>query len=398
MQLDLSWSRPRSARAVVLVSLVTTAASLIAAGQLLVPATGSPIRVLQAPGNVAIGDVNNDRRPDLVATSSSDRRVAVLLGQGDGGFALPAAGVMEVPENPHEIAVGDLNRDGNLDIALASHESYNVVLLHGDGRGGFRPAANSPLAMKDGRQPHTHGLGIADFNADGNSDLVTVNSNDDNDVAVALGDGRGGFTRAGGSPFAVGPAPYPMALGDLDSDGRMDIVVTSTGLSRTSGAAAAAERLTALFGDGRGGFKRSAIPVKTARTWYAAFGDLNGDGKQDLVTTHTEDRLLSVLLGDGRGKFTELPNSPLDLGEKAWYVAVADLNHDRHADVVAAADTGLRVMLGDGRGGFTPAPGSPFATGKGTWRLAVGDVNADGKADVAASNLESRSVAVFLGR
>jgi hypothetical protein len=398
MQLDLSWSRPRSARAVVLVSLVTTAASLIAAGPLLVPATGSPIRVLQAPGNVAIGDVNNDRRPDLVATSSSDRRVAVLLGQGDGGFALPAAGLMEVPENPHEIAVGDLNRDGNLDIALASHESYNVVLLHGDGRGGFRPAANSPLAMKDGRQPHTHGLGIADFNADGNPDLATVNSNDDNDVAVALGDGRGGFTRAGGSPFAVGPAPYPMALGDLDSDGRMDIVVTSTGLSRTSGAAAAAERLTALFGDGRGGFKRSAIPVKTARTWYAAFGDLNGDGKQDLVTTHTEDRLLSVLLGDGRGKFTELPNSPLDLGEKAWYVAVADLNHDRHADVVAAADTGLRVMLGDGRGGFTPAPGSPFATGKGTWRLAVGDVNADGKADVAASNLESRSVAVFLGR
>lgn len=388
-----------SARALVLGSLVATAAGTIAAGPLLVPAAGSPIRVLRAPGNVAIGDVNNDRRPDLVATSSSDRRVAVLLGQGNGAFAVQSAVLVDVPENPHEIALGDLNRDGNLDIALASHESYNVVLLHGDGRGGFRPAANFPLAMKDGRQPHTHGLGIADFNGDGRPDLVTVNSNDDNDVAVALGDGKGGFTRAPGSPFAVGPAPYPMALGDVDADGRMDIVVTSTGLNRSaSRPSAPVESLTALFGDGRGGFKRSAVPVKTGRTWFAALGDLNGDGRQDLVTTHTEDRLLSVLIGDGRGGFTERPDSPFDLGQKAWYVGLTDVNGDRHADVVAAAETGLRVMLGDGRGGFTHAPGSPFATGKGTWRLALGDLDADGKPDVAASNLESHTVAVFLGR
>jgi hypothetical protein len=388
-----------TSRALVLVSLVTTSAGIIAAAPLLVPATGSPIRVLQAPGNVAIGDVNNDRRPDLVATSSSDRRVAVLLGQGDGSFAVQSAALVDVPENPHEIALGDLNRDGNLDIALASHESYNVVMLHGDGRGAFRPAANSPLAMKDGRQPHTHGLGIADFNGDGHPDLVTVNSDNDNDVAVALGDGKGAFTRAPGSPFPVGPAPYPMALGDVDADGRMDIVVTSTGLGRQpAGPPAPVERLTALFGDGRGGFKRSAVPVKTGRTWFAALGDLNGDGKQDLVTTHTEDRLLSVLLGDGRGGFTEVPGSPFNLGQKAWYLGITDLNRDRHADVVAAAETGLRVMLGDGRGGFTEAAGSPFATGKGTWRLALGDLDADGKPDVAASNLESRTVSVLLGR
>ena len=117
-----------------------------------------------------------------------------------------------------------------------------------------------------------------------------------------------------------------------------------------------------------------------------------------MVTTHTEDRLLSVMLGDGRGSFTETPNSPVDLGHKAWYVALADFNNDRNEDVVAAAETGLRVMLGDGRGGFTPAPESPYATGKGTWRLAVADVNADGRLDVAASNLESSSVSVFLGR
>ncbi len=388
-----------SARGLVLFSLVAAGVAIAAVEPLLVPAAGSPISVIESPGNVTLGDVNNDKRPDLVATSSGSRRVAVLLGQGDGRFALSPDGPMQVPEGPHEIALGDLNRDGNVDVALASHDSYSVVLLLGNGQGGFRAAPNSPLRMKDGRQPHTHGLGITDFNGDGHPDLVTVNSNDDNDVAVALGDGRGGFTRAPGSPFAVGPAPYPMALGDLNSDGRMDIVVTSTGLASTSAAGgASSDSLTALFGDGRGGFSRSDIPVKTGRTWFVAIGDLNGDGTRDLVTTHTEDRLLSVLLGDGRGNFRELGSSPFDLGQKAWYVALADLNHDRHADVVAAAETGLRVMLGDGHGGFTQAPDSPFATGRGTWRLAASDVNADGRTDVAASNLESNTMSVFLGR
>lgn len=127
-------------------------------------------------------------------------------------------------------------------------------------------------------------------------------------------------------------------------------------------------------------------------------GDVNGDRKADLVTTHGGDPLLSVLLGDGRGSFTEVRGSPFDIGQKAWCVALVDLNGDGNADVVAAADSGVRVVLGDGRGGFAHAPGSPFATRKGTWRLAVADVNADGKSDVATSNLESDSVTVLLGR
>jgi hypothetical protein len=156
--------------------------------------------------------------------------------------------------------------------------------------------------------------------------------------------------------------------------------------------------LTALFGDGRGGFKQTTIPIRTGRTWFPAIGDLNGDSKSDLVTTHTEDRRLSVPLGDGRGNFTEPAGSPFDLGHKTWYVALADLNRDRHLDLVAAAETGLRVMLGDGRGGFMQAPGSPFVTARGTWRLAIGDVNSDGAIDVASSNLESDSLSVFLGQ
>jgi hypothetical protein len=385
-------------RIVVLSILLLTAGVMmgLAGPPILVPAPGSPISVRGA-NNVAAGDVDNDGRPDLIVLGGQSRRVAIFLGLGDGRFAPGSPAAFDVPESPSEVALGDINGDKNLDMALASHDSYRVVLLLGNGRGDFQFAPTSPIVMKDGRQPHTHGLGIADFNGDGDADLVTVNSDNDNDIAVMLGNGQGGFAPAAGSPFAVGRSPYPLAIGDLDANGTMDIVVTSTGL-RSRAAAPYNDGLTALFGDGRGGFRRSQILVKTGRTWFVAIGDVNQDKKPDLVTTHTEDRQLSVLLGDGRGNFAEMANSPLDLGNKAWHMDLVDLNRDGRADVIAAADTGVRVMLGNGRGDLVQAPGSPFPTGKGTWRLAVADLNDDGRPDVITSNLESDSVTVLLGR
>jgi ATP:corrinoid adenosyltransferase len=139
--------------------------------------------------------------------------------------------------------------------------------------------------------------------------------------------------------------------------------------------------------------------MRTVQPWFVEIGEVNGDGKPDMVSTHSErSPLLTVLLGDGKGRFTEAIGSPFDLGHSAWHVAIVEVNRDRKADVLAAADNGIAVMLGDGQGSFTPAPGSPFPSGKGTWRLAVGDINRDGKPDVAASNLESNSVSVLLAQ
>jgi hypothetical protein len=387
------------ARLVVLSSLLATATGvMVLAGPTpLVPAPDTPLRVGAEPSSVAIGDINNDRMPDLVVTSAQ-RRVNIFLGHGDGRFSLAPAGTFETPENASELALGDVNSDGQVDLAVASHESYNVGLLYGDGRGGFRPAANSPIAMKDGRAPHTHGLRIVDINGDGKADLVTVNSNDDNDVAVMLGDGRGRFARAPGSPFAVGPGPYPLAVGDLDGDGRLDLAVTSTGFRTGPLPPLPSNRLTLLFGDGRGGFRRSDVPVRHGHTWFVAIGDLNNDRQADIVTTHGDAPLVTVLLSDGRGSFAESPGSPFALGQQAHYIALVDLNRDGQLDVVGATGTSIRGLIGDGRGGFTTAPTSVYAPGRGMWKLAVADVNADGKADVAASNFEADSVTVLLGR
>lgn len=375
----------------IVLALLGLFASSVSHGQesspLFVPAPGSPIPVAGSPGNVVLGDVNGDGKLDLVA--GMGRSITVLLGKGNGRFQPAQASPIPLPDPPSEMVLADIDGNSTLDLAIATHDSYGVMLLLGDGKGNFALAATSPVVIKQGKHPHTHGLGIGDLNGDGYPDLVTAN-NEDNDIAVAFGDGRGAFSPASGSPFAVGRSPYPLAVGDVNNDQHLDIVSTSATLTSRA--------LTVLFGDGRGNFRRSDIPLRTAGPGYVAIGEVNGDHKPDLVVTHLERSELTVLIGDGSGSFTEVTESPFNLGHSAWHAAIVDINRDGKADVVAAANNGVRAMLGDGRGDFQPAPGSPFPAGKGAWQLAVGDINGDGKPDIATSNLESDSVTILLAQ
>jgi hypothetical protein len=357
-------------------------------------APGSPISIADEPSNVAIGDMNNDKRPDIVVTCGKSRSVKILPGKGDGQFG-PAANTTTLPDSPGEIALGDVNNDTKLDLAIATHDSYGVLLLLGDGKGGLSIAPQSPIVMKLGQHPHTHGLALADMNRDNKLDLVTVN-NADNDVSIALGDGRGEFTRAASSPFAVGPSPYPLAVGDVNGDGQLDIAATAsaTGPSRAQ-QLPLSRALTLLLADGRGGFRSSQLPLRTGEPWFAVISDVNGDHKPDILVTHHELNQLTVLIGNGSGGFVEATGSPFDFGNQVFHAVVADVNRDGKRDVIAAGGNGLRVMLGDGRGGF--AKGPPIQTGQGTWRLSLGDLNEDGKMDLVTSNSESRTVSVLLG-
>ncbi len=295
------------------------------------------------------------------------------------------------------MVLGDVNGDKNLDLAIDSHDSYGVVLLLGDGKGGLTLAPNSPIVMKEGQHPHTHGLAMGDINGDRKLDLITAN-NADNDVSIAFGDGRGGFTRAPNT-FAVGPSPYPFALGDVNNDGRLDIITTAsaTGPSRAE-QLPRSFALTLLLNDGRGGFRRTELPTRTGQPWFADVGDVNGDRKPDLVATHHDQSALTVLLGDGTGRFSEAGSSPFAWGRNAFQVALADVNRDGRIDALAASGEGVRILLGDGRGNFRTAPGSPFQTGRGVWRLVVADLNGDTKPDIVTTNSESRSVGVLYGR
>jgi hypothetical protein len=365
-----------------------------ASQQLFANAPGSPVSVPSGPGNILIGDMNNDRKLDLVVACGSARSITVIEGKGNGQFGAALSNTT-LAEAPGEIAVGDLNGDGKLDVAVSSHDSYGVVLLTGDGNGGLTVAPASPIVMKVGQHPHTHGLALADVNRDNKLDLITCNSTD-NDISLALGDGRGNFTRVPQS-FPVGPSPYPFGIGDVNNDGWLDIVATATATGPSRREQLPLSRaLTLLLSDAKGGRTPRQLPLRTGEPWFAAIADLNGDSRSDIVATHHDQSALTVMIGDGRGGFTEANGSPFDFGVNLFHLITADVDRDGRMDVVATSGDSIRVLLGDGRGAFKTA--ASIAVGPGAWRIAAADLNADGAVDVVTSNSEGNNLSVLLGK
>jgi hypothetical protein len=269
------------------------------------------------------------------------------------------------------------------------------MLLTGDGKGSLTLTPSSPIVMKLGQHPHTHGIALADVNKDNKLDLITCNATD-NDISLAFGDGRGNFTRAPRS-FPVGPSPYPFGTGDVNNDGWLDIVATATATGPLRRQQLPLSRaLTLLLADGKGGFSPRQLPIRTGEPWFAAVSDLNRDGKADIIATHHEQSALTVLLGDGRGGFTEAYGSPFDFGAAVYQFFIADVNRDAAMDVIATSGNSIRVLLGDGRGAFRQSASTPV--GPGAWRIAAADLNGDGIIDIVTSNSESNSVSVLLGK
>jgi len=129
-----------------------------------------------------------------------------------------------------------------------------------------------------------------------------------------------------------------------------------------------------------------------------AMGDFNGDGKPDLAIANG-DGTVTVLLGNGAGGFAAAAGSPFAAGSGPSSVAVGDFNGDGKPDLAIADYNGdnVTVLLGDGTGRFTAAPSSPFPAGSQPNSVAVGDFNGDGKLDLAIANYNSNNVTVLLG-
>ena len=353
---------------------------------------GLRIRVGTSPTSVALADFNRDGKLDLAVANSGSNDVTILLGDGAGGFRPAAASPFAAGNSPNDIAAGDVNGDGNLDLAFANHDTTYLTVLNGDGKGGFRPAPGSPFTVQS--KPHPHGIVIADFNVDGKPDLATDDWQN-NRITVVFNDGRGGFLSPGVS-FPVGKMPYyKLRAADLNKDGRADLVTTNF----------EGGNVTILLNDGKGAFKEpKGSPFESNKQPFGvAIGDLNGDGNPDLAVAHysghitdTSGDRMSILLGAGDGTF-RLAWSQLVPGKAPTSAAIGDINGDGIADVVFGnyGNASVTVVLGSRRE-FVLSPGSPLSVGSKPSGIAVGDLNGDGKADIVTANEEDNDIRVLL--
>ena len=337
----------------------------------------STIAVGKGPGGVALADVDGDGKLDVLTANGGSRDVTLLLGDGLGRFAPAPGWPVALPIAPHVVAAGAGF------VAVTGHDSNDVFVI----RTARRPPVVSSFPAIAGFTPHNHGLAIADFNGDATPDLATSNHNG-NSVSILLGDDRGGFRPARGSPFAVGRAPYPLAVADFNADGKMDVATPDV----------QGDTVTLLLGDGTGSLGPApGSPFRVDhRPFFLLTTRVNGDRAPDLVVSHDDIDTMTILVNDGRGGFAASPR--VNVGGRTWKTGAADFDGDGRTDlVVGTAPASVSILSGDGRGNFRRSSAA-VAVGRGPWNVAVGDLNRDGKPDVVTTSGEGNSVSVLLAR
>ena len=357
------------------------------------PASGSPFAVGvpdaygYLPDAVAVGDFNGDGKPDLAIANKANRMVWLLFGDGTGAFTPPPypyyAGA-----GPDAMVAADFNGDGNTDLAVANYADGTIQVLPGNGAGGF----GLPVRI-------TFGLGIpaiaaGDFNGDGYADLAVADVTDGK-VWILLGNSTGAvsYTHLPVSAGAlqpnglatVGTKPVAIAAGDLNGDGKVDLVVANGDGT-----------ISVLLGSGTGTFA-PAVAYTAGVPTSLALGDFNGDGKLDVAVSNGGNSTVSILLGNGDGTFQPMgPGFPV--GRNPVSLVAGDFNGDGNVDLATAnfADGTGSVLLGNGDGTFGPALTLTAASGSDT--IAIADFNGDGFADLAVENRSAGNLSVFLGK
>jgi len=341
------------------------------------------------PEVMAAGDLNEDGNLDIAVNASGFDVVALLFGDGQGRFTLN--GHLASDTLPKGLAIGDMDRDGHLDLVQCNNWGYDAVLHFGDGLGGF---GERDVVVNGEGGPNR--VVVADFNNDRSLDMAVAGP-DEGVILIYLGNGKGEFTLPPKEIEDVGNG-REIITADFNADGNMDIAA-----ARTSG-------VGVFLGDGTGSFTLSAQLTNNRAPAALASGDLNNDGKLDLVVggagpESDTNNFISTYLGDGAGSF--VPKQTLDLGpgNLKGEIAVGDFNEDGNPDVafpqngssgiLPLAGNAALIFFGDGTGSMLAGP--VLTVGKAPHSVIAADFNKDAHLDLAVSNRTDGTVSVLLG-
>lgn len=280
---------------------------------------------------------------------------------------------------PVGVAIVDLNGDGNPDIVTADEQpdAGGVSVLLGGATGQF----STPTLYPSGGS--SQGIATGDLNRDGKQDVVVVHA-DSSKVSVLLG--RGDGTLGAPVSYSVGKLPFGVTVADVDGDGVPDVVTGNTDSSDVS----------LLYGVGDGTLAPASNHTVASGPFDVLVADLDGDGRMDVVTPGFDDDLVSVLLQTSPKQFAKHADYPG--GPSPGALAAGDFNGDGIPDLAAAVDGdggSISIILGLGGGRFAApkiAPGPVVSL----QQVVAADLNGDGKIDVAGAD-DSGGALVELG-
>jgi hypothetical protein len=364
--------------------------------------------VTQRPVSLAAGDLNGDGKPDLV-TANTITPPSLLINSTFAGSSEPTFVPVLDPSigggYAADVATADLNGDGKLDVVLADSYSLSTsvnFMLNTSAPGASLPSFGPVEGVLVGPQPLTR-VAVGDLNADGRPDIVV--STDRIMVAVLINTTAPGAAAATFAPpvvlYTSGGQVSGIAIGDLNGDGRPDLAVAG---ANSNGVAVLLNQTGT--GSSTASFAARVLIASGQNAMAVALGDLNGDGRLDMAVAAFDDNEVAVHLNttpEGSTVPSFAPKVGFRVALHPQSVAVGDLDGDGMPDVAAACDgwtTGLVSVLVNTEvpGASTPSFGNlvDYPTGLQPRKVLMLDVNGDGRTDLATCNMDENTVSILL--
>ncbi len=322
----------------------------------------------ETSASVSIGDLNGDGHLDIVLAKGRHWPLFNRIFKNDGKGKFIGSNLGEAPDRTYSAALADLDGDGDLDLIVSNDTPDRKLIYMNDGKGRFKLTGT----FGDPKWS-TRYVTLADLNGDGYPDIIAANR--EMPSYTCLNDRKGGFPDCRQLPTESATI---IVAADFDGDGAVDLFVPH----RDGG------RSLILWNDGKGNFSQTTtFGMTKASIRAAAAGDLNGDGRPDLVVGDEKQAAVFVYLNLGGRKFNVA--IPLSNKKVPYSIAIGDLNRDGKPDIVVGnVDTPGSVFFNDGTGrSFSEIR---WNDGKGAvYGVAVGDLDGDGWPDIAASRTDA---------
>ncbi|MGZ3864278.1 MAG: FG-GAP-like repeat-containing protein [Bacteroidia bacterium] len=353
-----------------------------------------------SPFNVAIGDIDGDGKSDLVVANTGTTTVSVFRNTSTAGTISFAAKVdFTTGTAPQGVALGDLDGDGKLDVAVADNGTSRVSV--------YRNLSTVGTVSLSAKTDYTTGINpsgvvIGDIDGNGKPEIVTANSTA-NTVSVLRNTCTVGTISFGTKvDFTTGTSPFAVAVGDVDGDGKPELAVSNNGVSTVS-----VLRNTATTGTITAASFAAKVDFTTGTNPYGiALGDIDGDGKPEIAAANSGAATVSVLRNTSTsgtvtaGSFAAKVD--FATGTNPFGVALSDIDGDGKIDMAASNSNATSAsLLKNTATSGTITAGSfaakvDFTTGAQPYSIAVGDLDGDNKPDFATTNFGAAKVSTFL--
>ncbi|CAF1177907.1 unnamed protein product [Rotaria sordida] len=335
------------------------------------------------PRSVAVGDFNNDHQIDMVVANSGTDTIGIFLSQDDGTFTNQQIYPTGFNSNPHSLAINHFNNDNYLDIAVANYGTNNIGIFLGNKNGTF---SNQKIFSLNSSRPFF--ITIGDFNNDNKMDIIVANYGT-NTIGILLGNDNGSFQDQITYSTGYDSLPYALVVGDFNKDKQLDIAVANYGT----------DNIGIFLGYGNGSFTNQKTYTTTLNSNPSsmAIGDLNNDNYLDIIVANSGTGNIGIFLGYEDGTFSTQNTFSISSNCRPHYINVGYFDQDNQLDVVVvdSENDQVHILLQYDNGTFATITTYDAISGSSPFFVAVTNHNNDNQSDIAIVNYGTNDVLVF---